>query len=84
VIFSTTHGVQERWHIGWLQRFLVVTAMLVQSPSLVGLILTGKSIAKFPELKERFAEYFLIGTLLRDWLFSAGWCSCSYGTEQCL
>ena len=29
-----------------------------------GLILTGKSIAKFPELKERFAEYFLIGTLL--------------------
>lgn len=35
-----------------------------QSPSMVGLILTGKSIARFPELKERFAEYFLIGTLL--------------------
>jgi hypothetical protein len=43
---------------------LVVTAILVQSPWLVGLILTGKSIARFPELKERFAEYFLIGSLL--------------------
>ena len=49
-------------YIGWLERFLVVTAILVQSPSMVGLILTGKSIARFPELKERFAEYFLIGT----------------------
>ena len=51
-------------YIGWLERFLVVTAILVQSPALVGLILTGKSIARFPELKERFAEYFLIGSLL--------------------
>ena len=51
-------------YIGWLERFLMVTAILVQSPSMVGLILTGKSIARFPELKERFAEYFLIGTLL--------------------
>ena len=51
-------------YIGWLERFLVVTAILVQSTSMVGLILTGKSIARFPELKERFAEYFLIGTPL--------------------
>lgn len=52
-------------YIGWLERFLVVTAIVVQSPSLVGLILTGKSIARFPELKDdRFAQYFLIGTLL--------------------
>jgi Protein of unknown function (DUF3307) len=51
-------------YIGWLERFLVMTAILVQSPSMIGLILTGKSIARFPELKEHFAEYFLIGTLL--------------------
>ena len=52
-------------YIGWLERFLVITALLVQSPALVGLILTGKSIARFPELKDAsFAEYFLIGTLL--------------------
>lgn len=52
-------------YIGWLERFLVLTAIVVQSPTMVGLILTGKSIARFPELKEpRFAEYFLIGTFL--------------------
>lgn len=52
-------------YIGWLERALVLTAILMQSPALVGLILTGKSIARFPEFKEaRFAEYFLIGTLL--------------------
>ena len=52
-------------YIGWLERFLVLTAMLVQSPAMIGLILTGKSIARLPELKgPRFAEYFLIGTFL--------------------
>ena len=52
-------------YVGWLERFLVVTAITLQSPVLVGLIMTGKSIARFPEFKEpRFAEYFLIGTLL--------------------
>ena len=50
---------------GWLERFLVITALLLQSPATVGLILTAKSIARYPEFKsERFAEYFLIGTLL--------------------
>ncbi len=52
-------------YIGWLERFLVLTALVVQSPALIGLILTGKSIARLPELKgPRFAEYFLIGTFL--------------------
>lgn len=52
-------------YIGWLERFLVLTAVLVQSPAMIGLILTGKSIARFPELKgAKFAEYFLIGTFL--------------------
>jgi uncharacterized protein DUF3307 len=52
-------------YIGWLERFLVLTAVAVQSPAMVGLILTGKSIARFTELKEaKFAEYFLIGTFL--------------------
>jgi hypothetical protein len=52
-------------YIGWVERFLVITAIAAQAPALVGLILTGKSIARFPELKDaRFAEYFLIGTLL--------------------
>jgi hypothetical protein len=52
-------------YIGWLERFLVLTALLVQSPAMIGLILTGKSIARLAELKgPRFAEYFLIGTFL--------------------
>lgn len=52
-------------YIGWIERFLIITAIGMQSPALVGLILTGKSIARLPEFKEaRFAEYFLIGTLL--------------------
>jgi hypothetical protein len=52
-------------YIGWVERFLIITAIAAQSPAMVGLILTGKSIARFPELKDaRFAEYFLIGTLM--------------------
>jgi len=52
-------------YIGWLERFLIVTAVVLRSPTLIGLILTGKSIARFPEMREpKFAEYFLIGTLL--------------------
>jgi hypothetical protein len=53
-------------YIGWLERFLVLTAIFLQSPGTVGLIFAAKSIARYPELKSpgRFAEYFLIGTLL--------------------
>jgi hypothetical protein len=52
-------------YIGWLERFLILTAILLRSPATVGLILTAKAIARYPEFKsERFAEYFLIGTLL--------------------
>ena len=52
-------------YIGWLERFLVLTAVLMQSPAMIGLVLTGKSIARLGELKgPKFAEYFLIGTLL--------------------
>jgi Protein of unknown function (DUF3307) len=53
-------------YIGWLERFLALTAIFLQSPGTVGLILTAKSIARYPELKSpgQFVEYFLIGTLL--------------------
>lgn len=52
-------------YIGWLERFLVLTALFLQSPATVGFILAAKSIVRYPELKSvRFAEYFLIGTLL--------------------
>ena len=51
--------------IGWLERFLILSALFEHSPATAGLILAAKSIARYPEFKrERFAEYFLIGTLL--------------------
>jgi hypothetical protein len=60
-------------YIGWLERFLVLTALLLQSPATVGLIMTAKAIARYPEFKsERFAEYFLIGTLLSISMALAG------------
>jgi len=62
---STTQLENAGLYIGWLERFVVLTSLVLQSPATVGLILTAKSIARYPELKSvRFAEYFLIGTLL--------------------
>jgi len=66
VVGETTDELQNAgMYIGWLERFVVLTSLLLQSPATVGLVLTAKSIARYPELKSvRFAEYFLIGTLL--------------------
>lgn len=52
-------------YIGWLERFLILTAILAGSYTAVGLIVAAKSIFRFPDLKDRpLAEYFLIGTLM--------------------
>jgi hypothetical protein len=60
-------------YIGWLERFLVMTALFLHSPATAGLILAAKSIARYPEFKrEQFAEYFLIGTLLSISAATAG------------
>jgi hypothetical protein len=66
ILGETTNEMQNAgMYIGWLERFVVLTALVLQSPATVGLILTAKAIARFPEMKSvRFAEYFLIGTLL--------------------
>ena len=63
---ETTNDLQNAgMYIGWLERFVVLTALFLQSPATVGLILTAKAVARYPELKSvRFAEYFIIGTLL--------------------
>ena len=66
ILGETTNEMQNAgMYIGWLERFVVLTALVLQSPATVGLILTAKSIARYPEMKSvRFAEYFLIGTLI--------------------
>ncbi|RLD16910.1 MAG: hypothetical protein DRI36_04975 [Caldiserica bacterium] len=50
--------------IGFLERFLVLTFVLLDRYLAIGFLFTAKSIARFEELKNRdFAEYYLIGTL---------------------
>ncbi len=50
--------------IGFLERALIISFMIMQEYSLIGFIVAAKSIARFEELKERgFAEYFIVGTL---------------------
>lgn len=59
------HLADAGLYIGRLERFLVLTAILIGSYTSVGLIVAAKSIFRFPEMKDRpSAEYFLIGTLL--------------------
>ena len=50
--------------VGFLERALVLTLVLLGGSVSIGLVLTAKSIVRFEELKDRkFSEYFLIGTL---------------------
>ena len=51
-------------YIGYFERFIVLTFMLLNQYTAIGLVLTAKSIARFEALKKReVAEYYLIGTL---------------------
>jgi hypothetical protein len=53
-----------RW-IGLLERTLVYGALCAGRPDAVLIVVTIKSIARFPQFKtEAFAEYYLVGTLL--------------------
>jgi hypothetical protein len=51
--------------IGWLERALLFGFVVSGAPTGVALVVAAKSLARLPSLsqKDRFAEYFLIGTL---------------------
>jgi hypothetical protein len=52
-------------YIGWLERGLLYGLILVGSADAAALVIAAKSIARFPSFREeKFAEYYLIGTLL--------------------
>jgi hypothetical protein len=58
-------------YIGILERTLILTFMLNNALAAAAFVLTAKSIARYPQLSEgnhgeglKFAEYYLIGTLL--------------------
>ncbi len=62
---TSEHLQNAGMYIGWLERTLILTAVIMRSPATIGLVLTAKSIVRYQEMKSgRFAEYFLIGTLL--------------------
>jgi hypothetical protein len=52
--------------IGWLERFLILTAILLGSPTAAALVVGAKSVFRLEGIRmgRRAAEYFLIGTLL--------------------
>lgn len=59
-------------YIGWLERTVIVTALLAGSPALVGFVVTAKAVIRFRETEPHFAEYFLLGTFLSLILAGAG------------
>jgi hypothetical protein len=51
-------------YIGWLERALLYGFVVAGAPGAAAVVVAAKSIARFPSFREeRFAEYFLIGTL---------------------
>lgn len=53
-------------YIGWLERFLMFSAVLINAWSVLGLVLAAKSVFRFDSIRNRreHTEYFVIGTLL--------------------
>lgn len=50
--------------IGKLERVIVAVLVLLNQYSVIGLVLTAKSIARFKQLEDKdFAEKYLVGTL---------------------
>lgn len=52
-------------YIGWLERMLIFTVIVVGIPGGAAIVIAVKTAARFPqfEKEERFVEYYLIGTL---------------------
>jgi len=52
-------------YIGIFERLLILTLVLIDQYGVIGFVLAAKSVARFEGLKDqRFAEYYLIGTLV--------------------
>jgi len=53
-------------YIGWLERFVMFSAVLIGAWSVLGLVLAAKSVFRFDSIRHQreHAEYFVIGTLL--------------------
>jgi hypothetical protein len=63
--------------IGWLERFLFVTFVLLENVGALGLVLAAKGVIRFGEVRaakdQKVAEYVLVGTLLSlSWALVVG------------
>jgi len=76
--------INARLYIGWLERFLVLTALFLAISRDRRLHSCCEIDWRYPELKSvRFAEYFLFGTLLSVAIAIGGAIACFkalYGT----
>jgi hypothetical protein len=63
---STVPGIESAGRvIGWLERTLLFGLIVAGAPDAAAIVIAAKSVARFPSFaEERFAEYYLIGTLL--------------------
>jgi len=56
--------------IGYLERALILTFLIIEQPTLIGFVLTIKAIFRYGDIqgdcntKMRISEYFIIGTLI--------------------
>ncbi len=61
---DATTGLEKAGrYIGYLERILIITFILVDQWVAIGFLFTAKSIFRFEESKTGKAEYFLLGTL---------------------
>ena len=63
-------------YIGWLERSLIVTFLLIGHGEVIGFLVGAKAVIRYPEMKDdgkgHFADYFLIGTMTSVGLALAG------------
>lgn len=54
-------------YIGYLERFLILTFVIVDNYEAIGFLLAAKTLVRYPDISEdrkgHFGEYFLVGTL---------------------
>lgn len=63
-IIKADHKAGRR--IGTIERFIMLVFLSMNQYAAMGLVLTAKSIARYDKIAkdEKFAEYYLLGTLL--------------------
>ncbi|MGW7525659.1 hypothetical protein [Streptomyces sp. NPDC054783] len=53
-------------HVGWIERFILFSFLVSGNPAPAALVVTAKSLARFPELQQAekiVGDYYLVGTL---------------------